>query len=713
MSVEIPGYKIIRDLGRGGMAKVYLAVQEVFDREVALKVLSSALAEDAKFSKRFFREARIVSKLAHPNIVTVHDVGMHDGHYFISMEYLGGLDLKRKALHMDVREKIEMVKGIAKALDYAGSKGYVHRDIKPENIMFHQTDGRAVLMDFGIAKAAETDTHYTQTGTTIGTPHYMSPEQSKGQRVDSRSDIYSLGAVFFWALTGHVPYDAESAVGIGIKHITEPVPELPDSYQTLQPIIDRMMAKKREERYQTARELLKHLELIDVRDNGEIVVPANFDQILSDSIVTQVVLDPAQADEAFEDDENLEQFDTQFEPFDNPDEFLPQQQNSIVPWFISGVFVLAVVIGFFYITNPLLFDRWFASFEKLIVGEQQQITVQATPVAETVTAVDKINASPVSSEEALAPVLPTPLDLTKHRDKLAQLIKSYHADKQGLDELVAAYRQLITRSPDAESLVQELDALRESEYSSLLEQAKQSGLSASLEQAIAKQQVLFPEKSNESFELIFQAGRERKKVLSLLLEANAFLQQNNLTQPEKRNALYAFNEVLKLDADNEQAKAGKSEIVSRLTESAQKAFSSEKYDLGLQLTDKAISIDPGSQMAQQVKNAIIEQRDRLEKITRLLISGEEKLAQNNLFGTSKDGAYYDYAEVLALDAENQKANKALEEIVDALSVKVWRLVGEKQFDSARQELRNASEAYADNPRIESLREAVEQVVSEE
>src|SRR5690606_23075971 len=169
----------IDTLGEGGMATVYLAIQESFEREVALKVMSTSLLKDPSFGERFLREARIVSRLVHPNIVTVYDLGVHEGNHYLSMEYVPGEDLKERRYELDMVQALGVVKDVARALDYAGRKGYVHRDVKPENIMLHAEDSRAVLMDFGIARATDVASGMTQTGTTMGTPHYMSPEQAK------------------------------------------------------------------------------------------------------------------------------------------------------------------------------------------------------------------------------------------------------------------------------------------------------------------------------------------------------------------------------------------------------------------------------------------------------------------------------------------------------------------------------------------------------
>jgi serine/threonine protein kinase len=215
---EIPGYRILGQLGVGGMATVYLANQESFDREVALKVMAPALAADANYGDRFMREARIAARFSHPNIIAVYDVGVHKDHYYIAMEHHSGGDLKgRLRKGMTTKQAMSILRQMAAALDYAHSKGYIHRDVKPDNILFRE-DGSAVLTDFGIARPAAGDTQMTQIGMVVGTPKYMSPEQARGQELDARSDIYSLGIVFYEIMVGRVPFDGRDSIDIGIKH---------------------------------------------------------------------------------------------------------------------------------------------------------------------------------------------------------------------------------------------------------------------------------------------------------------------------------------------------------------------------------------------------------------------------------------------------------------------------------------------------------------
>ena len=260
---EIPGFRILKTLGRGGMANVYLGLQESMDREVAIKVMLPQLLTDPSFGDRFLREARIAAKLAHPHIVAVIDVGVVNDLYYMAMEYHPGGDLKDKIRKgIGQKEAIRIMKDIAGALDYAHKNGFVHRDIKPDNILFSRS-GSAVLSDFGIARAADGGTHLTATGSVVGTPHYMSPEQAQGRPVDGRADLYSLGIMFFQMLTGKVPFTGDSALSIGIKHIRDPIPRLPQGLSKYQTFLDKLLAKEPEQRWQTGADVVRTLEVLE------------------------------------------------------------------------------------------------------------------------------------------------------------------------------------------------------------------------------------------------------------------------------------------------------------------------------------------------------------------------------------------------------------------------------------------------------------------
>jgi len=253
---EIPGYRIERELGQGGSSWVYLAFEEKLERYVALKVLLPSLAERIDKMERFIKEAKTAAKLIHPNIITIHDVGEFEGCYFLTMEYLEGGsvndNIKEKTLSEE--KALETLKCIADALDYARSKGIIHRDIKPGNIMFRR-DGTPVLLDFGIAKMMGSTTNITETGASWGTPYYMSPEQIRGEKLDGRTDIYSMGILLYEMLTYQIPFNGEDAITIAFKHIMEPIPTLPEKQKKYQPIVNAMMAKSPQDRIQTGAKL--------------------------------------------------------------------------------------------------------------------------------------------------------------------------------------------------------------------------------------------------------------------------------------------------------------------------------------------------------------------------------------------------------------------------------------------------------------------------
>src|SRR5215468_5373034 len=217
-------FRIAERIGSGGMAMVFKAYQPTLDRFVAVKVLPAHYARDPVFVKRFEREARSVAKLAHPNIVQIHDFGEQDNITYIVMEYVDGGTLKdRLKRALPPGEAIDFIIQAAEGLDCAHRNGIVHRDVKPANMLVRK-DGHLLLSDFGIAKILEGTTNLTRAGTGIGTPQYMSPEQGTGQAVDRRSDIYSLGIVLFHMLAGRVPYTADSPISITVKHMNEPLP---------------------------------------------------------------------------------------------------------------------------------------------------------------------------------------------------------------------------------------------------------------------------------------------------------------------------------------------------------------------------------------------------------------------------------------------------------------------------------------------------------
>jgi serine/threonine protein kinase len=265
-------YQLHERLGRGGMAEVYKAYHPGLDRFVAVKILHSHLADEADFVARFRREAQSIAQLRHPHIVQVFDFDSDGDQHYMVMEYLQGRSLKdelderfTRGERLPLDHVLDLFRDLLGAVQYAHARGMIHRDLKPANVM-REPDGRAVLTDFGIARILGAN-KITATGVSFGSPAYMSPEQSLGEPADARSDIYALGVMLYECLTGQIPYDGETTIAVLNQHVNAPVPsaravrpELPDAFDA---VIVQAMAKKPEERYQSAAEMRDALDAIE------------------------------------------------------------------------------------------------------------------------------------------------------------------------------------------------------------------------------------------------------------------------------------------------------------------------------------------------------------------------------------------------------------------------------------------------------------------
>ena len=253
-------YEIVKSIGEGGMANVYLANDKILDRKVAVKVLRGDLSSDDRFIRRFQREALSVSNLSHPNIVEVYDVGEEDGQYYIVMEYIEGKTLKqllKKRESLTLPEVIDIMTQLTDGISHAHESYIIHRDIKPQNIMI-EDDGRIKITDFGIAMALNA-TQLTQTNSVMGSVHYLPPEQASGKAATVKSDIYSLGILMYELLTGNVPFKGDNAVEIALKHMKDKIPSIrkqdPSIPQSVENILLKAAAKNPRNRYDTAKEM--------------------------------------------------------------------------------------------------------------------------------------------------------------------------------------------------------------------------------------------------------------------------------------------------------------------------------------------------------------------------------------------------------------------------------------------------------------------------
>jgi serine/threonine-protein kinase len=288
-------FKLLRRLGRGAMAEVYLAEQQTLRRQVALKVLKVGLAGDASYVQRFRNEAQAAAALVHANIVQIYEVGCADGVHYIAQEYVQGMNLREWMSRNgppDAKLAVAVMRQVAAALNKAAQTGIVHRDIKPENIMLSRT-GEVKVADFGLARIAREDDvlHLTQVGITMGTPLYMSPEQVEGKPLDGRSDLYSFGVTCYHLLTGAPPFSGDTALAVAVQHLNAQPRRLeevrPDLPPGLARIVHRAMEKKPKNRYDTARDLLADLRTLPITaDDDAEAWAAALDQTALEMSVT-------------------------------------------------------------------------------------------------------------------------------------------------------------------------------------------------------------------------------------------------------------------------------------------------------------------------------------------------------------------------------------------------------------------------------------------
>jgi serine/threonine-protein kinase len=345
-------YRIVRKLGAGGMANVYLAEDQELGRRVAIKILNDRHANDDQFVERFRREAKNAAALSHPNIVSIYDRGEAEGTYYIAMEYLDGRSLKELIVGRGpapVNVAVEYARQILSALRFAHRHGIVHRDIKPHNVLVDR-EGRVKVTDFGIARAGTSQ--MTETGSIVGTAQYLSPEQARGGEVDQRSDLYSLGVVLYELLTGEAPFEGDTPVEIAMRHLStvpEPPSALrPDLPRELDLVVMRALAKDPEDRYQSAEEMDADLERVARGAPVAAATAESATQIMrvppaaaaaaaatSATMVAPRRTEPAVASSYYEEYEE------------------PVRRRPIWPWLAALLFVVAAGAGGWYVWHQL------------------------------------------------------------------------------------------------------------------------------------------------------------------------------------------------------------------------------------------------------------------------------------------------------------------------------------------------------------------------
>ncbi len=573
---EIPGYKILSELGQGGIATVYLAVQESLDRQVALKVMSPLLAMEPDYAERFIREGRTVAQLSHPNIITVYDIGLQKHQLFIAMEYIPGGNMRtRMQKHLRDPEWALSVAGqIALALGYAHKAGIVHRDVKPENILFRE-NGAAVLTDFGIAKTITSNTNLTRAGTVIGTPKYMSPEQTDGLGNDPRTDIYSLGIILFEMLTGHVPYDSENSMAVLYAHVHSPIPELPDELSDLQPLLNNLLAKKEADRPDDCDELA---EIIRITRRERHYALKDPDRINGTVLDTELQT-PTHPELKLPQEKQLKA--KKFSRFTGSlrEHFYPADAHrktgkiNITRLLAALVAVmLVIVIVSLWIDDP----EYIA--DNTDTGQQTDATA-GSERGEILTAPD------TSSPSDRTPISSTDIDDasdTRAEDEKVAVISDADSNAAAND------KDIITNQENQTQLLISRFLADESNDELVRQQ---------------QQEIELADNKNEDGKTAALSNRQ-KKINQLLTSARIAIQEERITKPKDDNAVSYYKQVLELSPQNKRAIRGLNVSGDILGEKAKQLYNSKQEDIALRQVDNALTLIPGHENLLSLKDSI-------------------------------------------------------------------------------------------------------------
>jgi len=582
---DIPGYKIKSELGRGGIATVYLAVQESLDRQVALKVMSPLLAMEPDYAERFIKEGRTVAQLSHSNIITVYDIGLQKHQLFIAMEYIAGGNMRSLMKdHINDPEWALSIAGqIALALGYAHTVGIVHRDVKPENIMFRE-NGAAILTDFGIAKTISSNTNLTRAGTIIGTPKYMSPEQTDGLGNDPRTDIYSLGIILYEMLTGTVPYDSENSMAVLYAHVHAPIPDLPEEINDLQPLINNLLAKKAEDRADDCDELAEIIRITRRERHYALKDPtrlleANLTRELNRSSVERY---------------NAEQKNKKFDIFSTVTGFVKDLTSHVnnLTGYVKDLINTPETASVKFKRIKLQIIAALAGGMVLIVV----VLIWSTTSTEPETGIPAVDEQAAPESASAAPTLAPP-DTSKSSVKS---VESPITSKGGVAIADASDSEAEIGVPSTQ---EDLNSSEKNQTALLISRflADESN-----DELVKQRQATAPPvaKKKKKKKIAPALSRQQKEIDNLLSSARTAIENGDIVSPTETSAVTYFNKALELSPRNRHAVRGLELSGDLVTEKAKEQYKAGRPDRALKTVNATLLLIPDHNNLLSLKNTI-------------------------------------------------------------------------------------------------------------
>ncbi|MEE4379840.1 MAG: protein kinase [Candidatus Competibacteraceae bacterium] len=715
--MEIPGYRIEQELGRGGMATVYLATQESLSRHVALKIVAPTLAADSNFTARFLKEGRIIAQLNHPNVITIFDCGAYGNYYYLSMEYLSGGTLEDRITQgLPLVDALEIIKSMASALGYAHDKGFIHRDVKPLNIMFRR-EGTPVLTDFGIAKFMEGSTQLTAPGIALGSLRYMSPEQVRGFDIDARSDLYSLGIVFFKMLTGRLPYEAEDPMVVAVMHSTAPLPMLSPELAKFQPVLDKLLAKEVDDRFQNA---------------GQIVDAINRIQLgrspFDDGTVKAVTRSkpPKRMRSTFSQEAEEE-----------PGRPLLKRPMTL------GLIGSVLLVG----SGTYLAIQWPLPWLESILPSGSPPDGAADAVAyyqrqaenlldegKKQEALLQIDAGlQINSQHAGLKQLKQRIrDALANERKIKQLLAQAEQQQEQMrlvqppgDNAYESYQQVLVLDtenvPAKEGIARIIDSYRQ-QAEELRDQGQWQDSLARIDEILQ----VFPENSGlqslrgevlQAFAAARGQEKLRGEIEQLLTQAEQYLQQTQLLQPPGTNAYEAYQQVLALDAENTRAHEGLERIIDSYRQQAEELRDQGQWQDSLATIDEILQVFPDDSGMRSLRsevqnafNAAQDQEELQQKITQLVDQAEQYRQQGQFTQPADANAYQTFRQVLQLDPNNAAAQAGLNRLTQDILQQAQQFQQQGELAASMSSIEKGLRVAPQNQDLQALRTQVKEAI---